>query len=153
MLGFDEFPGRDQGDEELQDPPGNYDPQQLWAPLRVRLRRVHDRHPLHVNSGWRSSVDQASFFECAQAKKTTGRCPPGCERTACASANRAGESNHEAVPFGAPRALAVDMEPQDDDWDRFAQVCREEALHAPIEQEPWHWQPIEVLNSYYEGMP
>lgn len=45
------------------------------------------------------------------------------------------------------------MEPQDGNWAHFAQVCREEALHAPIPAEPWHWQPIEAVESYYDGMP
>lgn len=137
----------------MEDPPGNYDPAKLWPPLRQRLRRVNSRHPLTVNNGWRSSDDQALFFECAQAKKKTGRCPSGCERSACASANRPGESNHEAVPYEIPQALAVDMEPQDDDWGTFAEVCREEGLHDPIKAERWHWQPVEVEASYYTGMP
>lgn len=137
----------------MDDAPGNYDPEKLWPELRNRVNRVHARHPLNVNSGHRDSTEQELFFNCAQAKVNTGKCPPGCERTACASANRPGQSNHEAEPYGTPAALAVDMEPEDDDWDTFRQVCYEERLHDPLPSEPWHWQPTEVRNSYYERMP
>lgn len=151
---FVEFPGLDQGSDELEDPPGNYDPEKLHPELRRRVRRVHARHPLHVNSGHRSSQDQELFFNCAQAKRNTGRCPPGCERSACASANRPGQSNHEAIPYGKPEALAIDMEPQDDDWAPFREVCYDEGLHDPIDQEDWHWQLWpETPASYYEGSP
>ncbi len=111
--------------------------------LADRIRRVHARHPVRVNSGHRSSQDQQLFWDCAQAKASTGRCPPGCERSACASAHRPGDSNHEAEPFGPAAALAVDMEPLDGDVATFQAVCRSEGLHFPISKEWWHAEPVE----------
>ncbi len=122
--------------------------------LAERVRRVHRRIATYVNSGHRSSQDQQLFWDCAQTRIRTGTCPkPRCSRSSCASANRPGQSNHEAVPYGTPKALAVDMEPVNKDWATFRRVCREEKLHDPIANEDWHWQPIEVPTSHYAGMP
>jgi hypothetical protein len=138
---------------EPLDPPGKWDPVACHPLLRERVARVHARHPSWVNSCWRSAQDQQLFWNCAQAKKQTGRCPPGCERSACASANPPGKSNHEAEPFGPSRALAIDWEPQDGDVPRWRQVCYEEGLHDPIGNEWWHWQPNEVRSGQWRGFP
>lgn len=143
-LTFSDSLGQDQG-IDLPDPQGKSF-KNTAVELANRVRRVNQRHKLNVNSAWRNPDDQLLFFNCAQTKKSTGRCPPGCERSACASANRPGESNHE---FG----LAVDIEPLDGNWSRFKMICREEGLHDPISNEAWHWQPNEVSKGYYTGTP
>ncbi|MGQ0617703.1 MAG: hypothetical protein ACT4PW_12065 [Acidimicrobiia bacterium] len=124
------------------DPPGA-SLEGVHPKLVERLLRAHARHPLRVNSGHRTSELQQQFFDCAQTRKQTGRCPPECRRSACNSANPPGGSNHEAQPFGPASALAVDCEPTDGDWDGFHAVAREEGLVFPIAGEPWHVEPTE----------
>lgn len=114
--------------------------------LADRIRRVHTRHPCRINSARRYYDDQKHFWDCAEFRRKNGYCPSWCNRSMCASANYPGQSNHE---FG----LAVDMEPLDDNWMHFVQVCRQEQLHAPILGEPWHWQPTEIKSGSYQGMP
>lgn len=110
------------------------------------MRRVHARHRTRVNSARRNIVDQQLFWECAQERKRTGRCPPRCNRSACASANRPGQSNHE---FG----LAVDAEPLDGRVGAWQAIVIEEGAHFLIDNEPWHVQLKTTGSRKFTGFP
>jgi hypothetical protein len=109
-------------------------------------RRVHQRHPTRINSARRSIADQTEFFNCAQARINTGRCPPECNRSQCASANPPGLSNHE---FG----LAVDAEPLDGRVEAWQKVVRQESGNFLIRHEPWHVQDQRVATDHFDGFP
>lgn len=105
---------------------------------------------VRVNSVLRDSALQRVFFDCAAAKKKTGRCPPGCERSNCAPANPPGTSNHE--PHGAiQKSLAIDAEPVDGNWPDFQAALRAEGLLFPISTEDWHVQCQETPAASYEA--
>ena len=105
---------------------------------------------VRVNSVLRDSELQRQFSECYQAKRRTGKCPPGCSRSNCAPANPPGTSNHE--PHGAiNKSLAIDAEPVNNNWAAFQGAMRAEGLIFPIGNEPWHAQCKETPLSYYEA--
>ena len=114
--------------------------------LAAKWRRVNERHPSHTNSARRFRADQQLFWDCFQAKLSSGVCPPGCGRSACASANPPGMSNHE---FG----LAIDGEPLDGDLATWTRVCEEEGLIFVVAGEPWHVQDELVPTSSFDGFP
>ncbi len=107
-------------DERLADPPGK-SLDGTHPDLADKWRRIHRLHPSVTNSARRFMADQQLFWDCAQALKHSGSCPPHCHRSQCASANPPGQSNHE---FG----LAIDGEPQDGDWASWTRLCREVGL-------------------------
>ncbi len=129
----------------LADPPGK-SLAGTHPALADLIRRVHARHPTTVNSARRDMAQQQKFFECAQAKKATGRCPPGCEGSQCASANRPGSSNHE---FG----LAIDADPIDGRRGPWQAVVREEGGNFVIANEPWHIQLTATAAGHFTGFP
>jgi hypothetical protein len=129
----------------LPDPPGK-SLDDTHPVLAAKWRRVHQRHPSHTNSARRLRADQQEFFDCFQAKLSSGVCPPGCGRSQCASANPPGMSNHE---FG----LAIDGEPLDEDVRTWRRVCAEEGLIFVIASEEWHVQDEMVTSGSFDGFP
>ncbi len=127
--------------------------------LADRVRTVHSRVPLRVTSVYRSRADQQLFYDCYQHRLAKGFCPSSCARSACNSANPPGKSNHEAAKDGRPASLAVDMHPQDGNWNRLHRVCGEVGIHFPIrskdpkKDEPWHGQPHEVPRGSFTQFP
>lgn len=110
------------------------------------MRRVHARHRTEVNSARRHLADQQLFWECAQTRKKTGKCPPECNRSQCASANRPGQSNHE---FG----LAVDAGPLDGRVGAWQAVVVQEGGHFVIADEPWHVQLKATTSGKFTSYP
>lgn len=121
--------------------------------LARRLAALHAAHPIHVNSGYRTMEDQQLFWDCAQAKIATGTCPSGCERSACASAARPGESNHGYTSEGVAKALAADIQSLSGDTAGMHAAAAELGLHFPIAHESWHVQPVEVPTGAFTGDP
>jgi hypothetical protein len=132
-------------DEALPDPPGR-SLAGVHPVLVAKWRRVHQRHPSRTNSARRFTADQQLFWDCFQARLAGGNCPPSCDRSQCASANRPGMSNHE---FG----LAIDGEPQDGDWATWTRICEEEGLVFVVAGEAWHVQDQLVTSSSFTGFP
>jgi len=113
----------------------------LHPAFRGRLERLMAATGVTVRSGWRSSDEQAYLYNCY----LSGACNNGNP------ANRPGESNHEAVPWDEPMALAADLE---GDLATAHARAADFGLHFPIQAvEPWHVQPVEVRNAYYTGVP
>ncbi len=112
------------------------------------MRRVHGRHRTLANYALRNLVDQQLFWDCAQVRKKTGKCPPRCNRSQCASANPPGQSNHE---FG----LAVDAEPFDGRVAAWQAIVIQEGGRFVIDKEPWHMQlkatPSARFSCYPDG--
>ena len=137
-------------DEDAAPPPTLPDPQGktligTHPALADLVRRVNARHRTLVNSARRQLADQL-FWECAQERKKTGKCPPRCNRSQCASANRPGQSNHE---FG----LAVDAEPVDGRVAAWQAIVIQEGGHFVIGDEPWHVQLEATGSGRFNGFP
>lgn len=109
----------------------------LHPVLLARLRQLRQEADVSVYSGWRSSTSQQKLYE----DYVSGRGNP---------ANKPGTSNHEAVPYGSPMALAADL---DGDLDAAHAAAPRYGLWFPIPKEPWHVQPVEVRDSYFTGVP
>lgn len=131
-------------------PPGDHEG--LHPEFARRLHRFCADHPgLKVLSGHRTSEEQKFLFDGFQA----GR--PGFN-----PANPPGQSNHEAIPFGAHMGLAADLTP-DSVFDsgnisesEHDTIKLKYGLHFPLrhqENEDHHVQPVEVVSSRFTGMP
>ena len=88
-------------------------------------------------SGWRSSQRQKELYEDYLAGRGNPANPPGT-------------SNHEAIPYSTPMALAVDLA---GNLDEARRRCAEFGIHFPIAGEEWHAQPVEVASPSYQGVP
>lgn len=113
----------------------------LHPVFRARLERMMAATGTSLRSGWRSSQEQEYLYNCYR----TGNCNNGNP------ANPPGSSNHEAVPWGEPMALAADLM---GNLAAAHEVCRNYGIHFPIQSvEEWHCQPVEARYAYWNGMP
>lgn len=123
----------------------------LHPAFRARVEALLAATGGEALSGWRPSEQQAYLFECYQAalRGEPNPCNNGNP------ANPPGTSNHEADPWGEPMGLAVDFVlPSGWTWAEFHAEAAKHRIHFPIANvEPWHGQPVEVVNAYFVGIP
>lgn len=112
---------------------------QLHPVFAERLSAFMAASGTSLYSGYRSSQEQEYLYNCYQTKKCNNGNP----------ANPPGQSNHEAIPYGQPMALAADLA---GNLAAAHDLCADYKIHFPIKNvEPWHCQPIEVPNAYWPG--
>ena len=131
-------------------PPGDWEA--LHPEFARRLHYFCADYGINVIPGHRTSDEQRRLYNCFITKSCNNGNP----------ANEPGKSNHEAIPWEEPMALAADLQPESvfDSGsisnDEHEEIKRKYGVHFPlrkVEQEDHHAQPVEVSSSAWSGMP